>query len=176
MPDREVKVIVSGDDRSLERMFGRSARGAERWAGTIESAFGPRAGGAVRRFDALGTTLARNPLIDTTVTDALDALRSGLIGEAEPLRRFQVLLSEARVQQVAMRETGKSTAKSLTEQERALARTQISVELTQAQERAALAEHETNRLQRRVDELERALGRRQRISEDARLGLERLRR
>jgi hypothetical protein len=54
--------------------------------------------------------------------EALDALRSGLIGEAEPLRRFGVLLSEARVQQVAMAQSGKTAVKSLTDQEKALAR------------------------------------------------------
>jgi DNA repair exonuclease SbcCD ATPase subunit len=54
--------------------------------------------------------------------DALLALRSGLIGEVEPLRRFGVLLSEARVQQEAMRESGKRTAKELTNQEKTLAR------------------------------------------------------
>lgn len=55
-------------------------------------------------------------------SEALDALRSGLIGEAEPLRRFGVLLSETRVQQEAMRETGKNSAKQLTDQEKILAR------------------------------------------------------
>lgn len=55
-------------------------------------------------------------------TDVLDALRSGLIGEAEPLRRFGVLLSEARVQQEALRQTGKSTAAALTDQEKVTAR------------------------------------------------------
>jgi hypothetical protein len=35
---------------------------------------------------------------DVPVEDALDALRSGLLGEAEPLRKFGVSLSEARVQ------------------------------------------------------------------------------
>jgi hypothetical protein len=57
--------------------------------------------------------------------DVLLALRSGLIGEAEPLRRFGVLLSEARVQQEAMRETGKHSAEELTNQEKVLARYSI---------------------------------------------------
>jgi len=55
-------------------------------------------------------------------SEVLLALRSGLIGEAEPLRRFGVLLSETRVQQEAMRETGKDNAKQLTDQEKVLAR------------------------------------------------------
>jgi len=58
-------------------------------------------------------------------SDTLDAIRSGLIGEAEPLRRYGVLLSEARVQQRAMADTGKASAAALTQQEKALARYEI---------------------------------------------------
>lgn len=57
--------------------------------------------------------------------DALEAIRSGLIGEAEPLRRYGVLLSETRVQQQALADTGKTSVKSLTDQEKALARYEI---------------------------------------------------
>lgn len=63
-------------------------------------------------------------------SDVLQALRSGLIGEVEPLRRYGVLLSEARVQQVAMAATGKSNAKELTNQEKALARYNIILQDT----------------------------------------------
>jgi hypothetical protein len=59
------------------------------------------------------------------ITDVLAAIRSGLIGEAEPLRRYGVLLSEARVQQVAMAASGKDNVKALTNQEKALARYNI---------------------------------------------------
>lgn len=62
--------------------------------------------------------------------DTLAAIRSGLVGEAEPLRRYGVLLSESRVQQRAMADTGKSTAKALTDQEKALARYEIILEDT----------------------------------------------
>lgn len=62
--------------------------------------------------------------------DALLALRSGLIGEAEPLRRFGVLLSEARVQQVALAESGKKSVKALTDQEKVLARYKIILDDT----------------------------------------------
>lgn len=56
------------------------------------------------------------------VQDALDALRSGLSGEIEPLRRFQVFLTEAAVQQEALAETGKKSASQLTQGEKILAR------------------------------------------------------
>lgn len=62
--------------------------------------------------------------------DTLAAIRSGLIGEAEPLRRYGVLLSEARVAQRAMADTGKENAKALTDQEKALARYRIILEDT----------------------------------------------
>lgn len=68
----------------------------------------------------LGVDLAS--FSNTPVQDALDAIRSGLIGEQEPLRRYGVLLSEARVKQEALRETGKTSAKALTNQEKVLAR------------------------------------------------------
>jgi hypothetical protein len=59
------------------------------------------------------------------ISDVLLAIRSGLVGEAEPLRRYGVLLSEARVQQVAMANSGKENVKELTNQEKALARYEI---------------------------------------------------
>jgi hypothetical protein len=71
----------------------------------------------------LGVDLAS--FYNTSVQDALDAIRSGLIGEAEPLRRYGVLLSETRVQQLAMAQSGTTNAKELTNQEKALARVAI---------------------------------------------------
>jgi hypothetical protein len=63
-------------------------------------------------------------------SDVLQAIRSGLIGEAEPLRRYGVLLSETRVQQEAMAATGKNNVKELTNQEKALARYNIILQDT----------------------------------------------
>lgn len=57
--------------------------------------------------------------------EVLLALRSGLIGEAEPLRRFGVLLSESRVQQEALALSGKRNVENLTNQEKTLARFNI---------------------------------------------------
>ena len=53
---------------------------------------------------------------------ALQDLNSGLVGEAEPLRKYGILLSEAAVQQKAMEQTGKANAKQLTESEKVTAR------------------------------------------------------
>lgn len=63
-------------------------------------------------------------------TDVLVSLRSGLVGEAEPLRKYSVFLTEARVQQQAMADTGKKNVKELTNQEKILARYKIILEDT----------------------------------------------
>lgn len=68
----------------------------------------------------LGVDLAS--FSNTPVADSLAAIRSGLVGEVEPLRRYGILLSEARVQQEALRETGKAHAQSLRAQEKVQAR------------------------------------------------------
>ncbi len=55
-------------------------------------------------------------------SEMLDRLRSGLAGEAEPLRRFGILLSEARVQQQAVSMGLVEQGDKLTEQQKVLAR------------------------------------------------------
>ncbi len=57
--------------------------------------------------------------------DTLEAIRAGLVGEYEPLRRYQVLLSEARVSQEALRISGKESKAELTEREKVLARVNL---------------------------------------------------
>lgn len=59
------------------------------------------------------------------VKDAIEAVRAGIVGEAEPLRTFGVRLSEARVQALALQQTGKTTAKQLTDEEKVRARIAI---------------------------------------------------
>jgi hypothetical protein len=54
--------------------------------------------------------------------ETLLAIRSGLIGEAEPLRRFGVLLNAAKVEAEALRITGKKNADQLTDSEKVQAR------------------------------------------------------
>lgn len=128
-------------------VFGRSSRGVVAWSKTTSSAFG------ISRRAALGTASSFGALFrplgitgkvaaqqsraltelgadlasfyNTDVASALDAIRSGLVGESEPLRQYGVLLSETRVQAQAMADTGKRSAASLTNQEKALARIKI---------------------------------------------------
>jgi hypothetical protein len=58
-------------------------------------------------------------------TRTLEALRSGLVGQARPLRVFGIFLSAARVQQEALIETGKKSVQSLTNAEIVQARYNI---------------------------------------------------
>lgn len=59
---------------------------------------------------------------NTDPSQALDALRSGLIGESEPLRRYNILLSEADVQQKALQAGLAATTGEITTQDKVMAR------------------------------------------------------
>lgn len=59
------------------------------------------------------------------VSDALDAIRSGLVGESEPLRRYGVLLNEAAVQSEAVRLGLAKAGDELTDQQKVIARASL---------------------------------------------------
>lgn len=65
---------------------------------------------------------------NTSIEETLTAVRAGLIGEAEPLRRYGILLTAATVEQRALADTGKTNAKQLTEQDKVLARLALAYE------------------------------------------------
>ena len=114
-----------------------------------------------RTLVQLGADLAS--FNNTSPEEALDAIRSGLVGEVEPLRRYGVLLSEARVQQEAMRRTGKDNAKQLTESEKATARYNLILQQTKPAQgdfarTAGSAANQTRRLRANVRDLEADLG------------------
>jgi hypothetical protein len=69
-------------------------------------------------------------VFNTSVPDALDAIQAGLRGEADPLERYGVGLSAAKVQAEALAETGKATAGSLSTQELATARLNLIMKQT----------------------------------------------
>lgn len=73
-----------------------------------------------KRFVGLAADMASFHNADPS--DMLDKLRSGLSGEAEPLRQYGVLLSEARVQQEAYRTGIAKAGEKLTEQQKVQAR------------------------------------------------------
>ena len=68
------------------------------------------------------------------VADALEKLRSGLVGEAEPLRTVGVLLSEARVQEEAYASGIATRGAKLTEAQKVQARYNLILKDTQVQQ------------------------------------------
>jgi len=69
-------------------------------------------------------------VFNTDVGEALEAIQAGLRGEADPLEKFGVGLSAAKVEAEALTETGKKSAASLTDQEKATARLNIIMKQT----------------------------------------------
>lgn len=69
-------------------------------------------------------------VFNTSVPEALDAIQSGLRGESDPLERYGVGLTAAKVQAEALAETGKKTAASLTPQQLAMARINLIMKQT----------------------------------------------
>jgi hypothetical protein len=135
-----------------QQVFGQSSAAIESWSQTTAQSFGVSQRAALEATGVFGNLFRvvelapdqaaamSQALVELAAdlasfnnadpSEVLQALRSGLIGEVEPLRRFGVLLSEARVQQVAMAATGKDNAKELTNQEKALARYNIILQDT----------------------------------------------
>ena len=112
--------------KGLESSFGLSQRAALEAAGTFGNMLVPMgyarkeaAGMSEQMVELAGDMASFN---NASPEDTLLAIRSGLAGEAEPLRKYGVFLSEARVQQEALAETGKKNVKELTNQEKATAR------------------------------------------------------
>lgn len=114
--------------------MGRSTQAMQRGAfalGGLFNAAAPtreEAAGLAREFTVLSQDLAS--FFNVAEDDALDKLRSGLSGEAEPLRRFSVYLNEATVQQEALRMGLVRSGEALTDQQKILARANIILQQT----------------------------------------------
>lgn len=94
--------------------------------GLVGKASGLAQGDAAR----LGTSMAglaadASSFYNVPLEEALTAIQSGLVGEAEPLRRYGVLLSEAAVQQEAVRLGIAKAGDELTEQQKVQARASL---------------------------------------------------
>jgi hypothetical protein len=111
--------------QGLAQNFGLSSRAALEAAGTFGNMLVPmgfardKAADMSEAMVQLGGDMAS--FNNASIEDTLLAIRSGLAGETEPLRKYGVFLSAARVQQEALAETGKKNAKQLTISEKALA-------------------------------------------------------
>jgi murein DD-endopeptidase MepM/ murein hydrolase activator NlpD len=86
------------------------------------------AGNLSVQFTKLATDLSS--FNNVPVEDALLAIRSGLVGEAEPLRRFGVLLNEAAVKAEAYRSGIAKVGAVLTEQQKVQARANLIMQQT----------------------------------------------
>jgi hypothetical protein len=79
-------------------------------------------------FTKLATDLSS--FNNVPVADALTAIRAGLVGEAEPLRRFGVLLNEAAVKAEAYRSGIAKSGEALTETQKVQARANLIMQQT----------------------------------------------
>jgi hypothetical protein len=124
---KDTILAASNMNESLSKMnvvFGENASAVEKWANTSAEAMGlskqktiEAAGTYGNLFQAFGigqdsATKMSTSLVqlasdmasfnNTSVDDALLALRSGLSGETEPLKRFGIALSEVRLKEEAL--------------------------------------------------------------------------
>jgi hypothetical protein len=136
----------------VNTVFGSNAKEIESWASTAAKNLGMSKGAALEAAGTFGnflqamgaTTPAATAMSKSMVelatdlgsfnnadpTEVLLALRSGLSGEAEPLRKFGVALSEAAVKAKALELGIGTVGKELTEQEKIQARYAIIMEQT----------------------------------------------
>jgi hypothetical protein len=155
------KLIGSASDlnesmNKTRATFGDASSSVEAFASTSADSFGiseaaalDLAGGLGAMLIPLGTSQEEAADMSTRLlelaadmgsfnnqdpTDMLDRLRSGLAGEAEPLRQFGVTLSEARVQQFAWQNGIAESGTALTEQQKIMARYGLILEDTAVQQ------------------------------------------
>lgn len=72
--------------------------------------------------DTIGAAADLASFYNAPVPEALDAIRAGLTGETEPLRRFGIMMSDAAVQQYALENGIWDGTGAMTEQQKVLAR------------------------------------------------------
>ena len=137
-------------------LFGRSAGRVKDWAKDLASSFGIAQTQALNTAGAFGSMLRTAGLSsdeaaqmsqrfvelgadmasfnNIPIDEAFEKLRSGLAGEAEPLRTVGVLLSESRVQQEAYNTGIAEQGAKLTEQQKVLARYNLILKDTKLQQ------------------------------------------
>ncbi|HQY30524.1 MAG TPA: hypothetical protein PK691_04530, partial [Thermomicrobiales bacterium] len=81
-------------------------------------------GDAMSKFgqDMIGASADLASFYNANPTDVLQAIQSGLMGEAEPLRKYGILISEASINQYAWTHGIAQTGEQLTEQQKVAAR------------------------------------------------------
>jgi len=121
--------IVTGAADEMARKFGivkSEFIGAASGIGLVAKASGMTQKAAASLGADMGRLAAdASSFYNVPVTEALDAMKSGLVGEAEPMRRFGVLLSEAAVKNEAYRLGIAKTGAELTEGQKVQARSSL---------------------------------------------------
>ena len=128
---------------TTKSIFGKSAQGMLDWSKTASTTLGLSQSEALNATKVFGgfftgvgmgakeaadmsknwTTMAANMAAfgDIPVADSLDAVKSALIGEYDPIQKLIPTISAASLQQKAMELSGKKNAKALTDQDKAAA-------------------------------------------------------
>lgn len=129
----QAKTVRAWADATAKAM-GRSTFELQKQAASFQQLFkaaaptGEAAADLSTKFAALAQDLAS--FYNVTESDALAKLRSGLSGEAEPMRAFGVFLNEAAVKAKAMEMGLGGVNGALSEQEKILARARLILEAT----------------------------------------------
>ena len=142
-----------GESVSKSRqIFANNSKDVESWAGSLAKSFGQSKAQALEAATSFGAVFnvlgigkkesaeMSKSLVElasdmasfnnTSVDDALTAIGAGLRGEAEPLRRFAVLLDDATLKQKAMEMGLYSGTGSLSVQQKSMAAYEVILEQT----------------------------------------------
>lgn len=129
--------ILQWSNTSIEKI-GLAKQGAQDMASQFGLLFaasklpGPEVVELSKQFTQLAGDMSS--FFNVPFEEALTTLRSGLVGETEPLRRFGVLLSEARIKGEAMRLGLVKQGEALTEQQKVQVRSSLIMgDLSKAQ-------------------------------------------
>lgn len=161
MADTAKKAIMAASDFNettnvIEVGFGKGAKAAEMWAENTAKAVG-RTTQQMREFASVsqamlssmvGSAEAAAPLSkglaqlavdlgsfwNVADKDAFGALRSAMAGEAEPMRRFGVIMTEANLNAFALANGVKVITENMTEGEKALLRYHFIMEKTKKEQ------------------------------------------
>lgn len=130
LKDTSPKILKDTDN--LAKIMGRSVLEMRKMTSQglalakSTGAVGEAMGKTALDISALAVDLAS--LHDTTDEQAFNALASALRGEQEPLRKYNILLSDSTLNQYALQEGLSKTTKEMTEQEKAALRLQFIFE------------------------------------------------
>jgi phage-related protein len=159
--------------QGTQQVFGKAASGVLEWSKTTAGAFGVSRTEALQAtkqfgafFTAVGinakqaakmsenwTVLAANLAAfgDLPTADALDSITSALRGELDPLQKYIPTITAAAIQQRALADTGKKSAKALTAGEKAAALNALMLE--SVANKAGAAERKQQGLNTQLGEL-----------------------